>query len=798
MDVTLGVVVDRAMARIALLDAAPPYAVIDQSQIDLADQSVDTLVSTLVSTERMLTESGHRLVRTTICSADPGRVAAVVEALAGAGMADVSAVSNSAAVTAATKALVGEATTAALVSDGETAALSIIDVEADATALIAVEQVVDGDRNAAFRALLERFSEEPGGATSVVLLGASGEGAETDSLRQASPVPLHLPEGHEYAVARGAALAGFHAPPAGGPVAQGVSLNTAETVMSPQAQQLAYSEVDEAEDYAVDSAAVPLQTPMAPLSSVDPNEFEFEEDDAPAGRPRVLLLGSAVAALVVVGFAALAVSVAIGIRPAVSSQAVRLSDESLAGKYFPVAPGQGTTPDPPAWTAIEELPAPGEVPDARTLRPKLMSSTRSIGDAGAQTIKYYSDGTIGVQNAVAPLAAGGVPGPGAVAQAPEYLTRLIPDFSRWSPCQVLAFVSNMRLMGQAAAGTVTPFNEAAAETLSGAANTAFGGIADLSDLGEIALVPQDKGPLFSTTKKVADGVPDTDAIPLQIFEAGTTELASTKVADVLPVDSKIVDTKVLESLPTTGGTEKTTPVTILTEGLTPDVVQSLPGTAGSAPIFKPEVSLPETSPGTDLTIPEGTLPGIDVGDKSLPLDIPGLKPGGTQPEAPSKVELPIIDSPSKPVFEAPKPAIDLPKPAVELPKPAVDLPKPAVELPKPAIELPKPAVDLPKPAIEAPARPIIDLPKPVLELPKPVIEAPVQVPVEVPVPAPAPKFELPSLPKLPLPKLPIPAPAAPPAPVEVPSAPVPPAPAIPIPTLPDLELPFGGSLFGNG
>ncbi|BBZ35911.1 hypothetical protein [Mycolicibacterium confluentis] len=775
MNVTLGVAVDKATARIALLDAAPPHAVIDQSQIDLADQGADTLVSTLVSTDRMLTESGHRLVRTTVCSPDPDRVTAVVEALAGAGLADVSAVSNSGAVTAATKALVGEATTAALVSDGETAALSIVDVEADATALIAVEQVVDGDRNAAFRALLERFSEEPGGATSVVLLGASGDGAETDALRQVSPVPLHLPEGHEYAVARGAALAGLHASPAGGPVAQGDSLNAAETVMSPQAQQLAYSEVDEAEDCAVDSAVVPMQTPMQPLSAVDPDEVEFEEGDAPAGRPRVLLLGSAVAALVVVGFAALAVSVAIGIRPAVSSQAVRLTDESLAGKYFPVAPGQGTTPDPPAWTAIEELPAPGEVPDARTLRPKLMSSTRSIGDAGAQTIKYYSDGTIGVQNTVERLAGGGVPGPGAVAQAPEYLTRLIPDFSRWSPCQVLAFVSNMRLMGQAAAGTVTPFSNAAAETLSGAAETTFGGISDLSDVGEIALVPQDKGPLFSTTKKVADGVPDTDAIPMQIFESGTTELASTKVADVLPVDSKIVDTKVLESLPTTGGTEKTTPVTILTEALTPDVVQSLPGTEGSAPIFKPEVPLPETSPGTDLTIdvPEGTLPGIDVGDKSLPLDIPGLKPGGTQPEAPSKVELPIIDSPSKPVFEAPKPVVDLPKPA---------------------IDLPKPAIDLPKPVIEAPSRPIIDLPKPVLDLPKPVIEAP--APVEVPVPAPAPKFELPSLPKLP-----IPAPAAP-APVEVPSAPVlPPAPAIPsipIPTLPDLKLPFGGSLFGNG
>ncbi|OBF29135.1 hypothetical protein [Mycobacterium sp. ACS4331] len=795
MDVTLGVAVDRATAQIALLDAAPPHAVIDQSHIDLIDVTADSLVSTLVSTDHLLAEAGHRLVGTTVCSSDSDRAAALVAALTSAGLAHVSTVANSTAVTAATHALVGEEITAALVSDGETAALSIVDADADVTALIAVEQVVGGDRNAAFRTLLERFSEEPGGATSVILLGAPGDGAETDVLRQASPVPLHVPEGHEYAVARGAALAGFRAQHSIHVESEGDSLSAAETVMSPQAHQLAYSEVDDEEDPHL-ASAVPLQTPMRLMSVGDPDEFEVEEGEAPVHRPRVLLLGSTVAAVVVVGFAALAVSVAIGIRPAVDAQAVRLTDDSLAGKYFPVAPGQGTMPDPPAWTAIEELPAPGEVTDARTLRPKLVSSTRAMGDAGAPIIKYYNDGTIGLQSA--PLAGGGIPGPGVAAQAPEYLTRLIPDFSRWSPCQVLAFVSNVRMMGETAAEMMSPGNRAAANSISRAADTAFGGISDLSDLGAVAVVQKDTGPLFSATKNVADGVPDTDAIPVQLFEKGTTELPTATVADMLPVGSKIVDTKVLESLPTTAGAEKSSPASILTETLSPEVAQSLPGTEGSAPIATPDLKLPQTTPGTDLTtdVPGGKLPGTELGDAPRPLEIPGVNKPILEPpvqapvEPPAKFELPGVN---KPILEPPVQAPVEPPAKIELPgvnKPILEPPVQAPVSPPKVIDPPKPVIDVPKPVIDLP-KPVINLPKPVIEAPKPVIEAPVQAPADIPVPAPAPKFELP------IPKLPIPAPVAPPPPVDVPSAPE--VPSIPIPTLPELpKLPFGGSLFGNG
>src|SRR3546814_8909540 len=117
-----------------------------------------------------------------------------------------------------------------------------------------------------------------------------------------------------------------------------------------QGQNLAYSLADDSgslpigvpEEY--DDAGALFQVPMAPLSNTggqptyydDPNEVEAPVG-AGAGRPRVLLMGSTIAAIVVVGFAVLAVGVAITIKPTVSQQAIR-DYEAVPGKYLPTMP----------------------------------------------------------------------------------------------------------------------------------------------------------------------------------------------------------------------------------------------------------------------------------------------------------------------------------------------------------------------------------------------------------------------------------------------------------------------------
>ncbi|MDY6870768.1 MAG: hypothetical protein SV966_09640 [Actinomycetota bacterium] len=802
MDVTLGVALDKAEARIALLDATAPHAVVDQSAMDLTNQPVDTVVSALTSTDRMVTDSGHRLVGTSVCSADPAMAAGVRDALIDAGLTNVTVVSRSDAVTEVTRTVVGNETAATLSSDADTAALSIVDAAADTTSLIAVEPVTGGEWGAAYRTLLERFGEEPGGATSVIVLGAPVDDALTADLQAVSPVPLQFVDEPECAIARGAALAGYRMP--ANPVAGQRSVDSmdlGDTVVSPQAQQLAYSQVNDAEDYGIADVVVPMQTPMRPLSAVDPQDYEVEETAqdaaAPADRPRALLLGSTVAAVVVVGFAALAVTVALNIRPDVREQAIRLTDDALAGKYFPVAPGQGVTPDGPGWTMIEEVPPPGVEPEARTFRPQLLNASRGAGDAGAEVIKFYRDGTVGVVPNTTPISATiqppGIVPPGGVPQASGYLTRLIPDFTRWSPCQVLALVANMRLLSETAINAVADTTIAGLGAVSAvAANTS--GSTDLRDIGQVAVVPETKGVLFDVADSPAGTPTDIGAIPQEIFKTGAVE---TVAKDVLPADTKIIDTTALEALAPTGGPGEGTPAPLFGGVLPPQVGESLPGTKGTRPVIEPETVSEGLIPGSGVDLPETgidvskVLPGGGPSSGSPPpLDIPG---GGPLPDGPATrlgpggVPAPEVGLP-KPDVAFPKPEVDLPKPEVVAPKPEVVIPKPEVVIPRPEVVIPKPEVDLPKPEVVAP-KPEVVIPKPEVVTPKPRFELPVpKAPAYEP---PSPPVQQPSRPAFELPKLQIPTFAPKP---EAPSAPS--LPARPSFELP--KLPFGGRLFGSG
>jgi len=758
MDVTFGVNVDGTEAQIALLDAAAPHPVIDQSQTDLANDPIHTLASTLVSTDRMLAESGHRLVGTTVSGSDTTLMARLHQALVDAELTNVALVSHADAVTAVTRSMAGNETVASITSDETTAALSIVDSAADVTSVIAVEPVADGDRAAAYRTLLERFSEEPGGATSVIVLGPQFNDPEYAALSSTSPVPLRFPEDPEFALARGAALAGFgqqHANPAIVDYPAD-SVNSVGTMVGVQAQQLAYSQVEDANDFGLASAVLPMQTPMRPLSDVDPDEYETEEEDAPANRPRALLLGSTVAAVVVVGFAALAVSVAIAIRPTANAQDVRLQEEVVAGKYFPNSPGQGVNPDGPNWTMIEELPKPGIEPDARVFRTHSLSPSYGTGDAGAELIKFYRDGTVGVvPNALTPPPDVG-PDVIGVPMASDYLTRLIPDFSRWTPCQVLALVGNMRRMAEIAADSASSTSRETFEMWELLTGNTGNAITGWSDIGEVAVVPVGTGPLFATPQHGADTGTDLAAIPDQVFKTGSSDVATSRV---LPSDVKIVDPKDLESLPAFDGVDAATSAPILGEVIPGVVEESLPGVQGTGPIVVPDSKIPGSAPS-----PEATLPGSRV-------EIPEVVPGNPSLDGP-RLPVNVPSAPQLPGGDAPG---ELPLPNRELP---IEIPKPPlpVEVPKPAapqipIEIPKPQV----PVIEAPAPPVIQAPPP------PVIQAPPPPVIQAPPP---PVIEMPTFT---IPTQLFPAPNAPAAP-ELPS--------FELPQLP--ELPFNGGLFGSG
>lgn len=773
MDVTLGVSVAGTDARIALLDASPPHAVIDQSELDLTGETIKTLASTLVSTDRMLTEGGHRLVATRVCSSDTEQAAELTAALVDADLTDVSVVAQPDAVSAVALSLASGRTVASLTADGDTAALSIVDADSDTTSLVALEPIRDGNRAAAYQSLLERFNEEPGGATSVIVMGPADADDWTTGLAESTSVPLRFLDAPEFAVARGAALAGFRTQPAPQSFSSypDIELNAAETVLGPQAQQLAYSQVDDPEDDGLGTADVPLQTPMRPLSAIDPEEREEGEGTAPA-RPRVLLLGSTVAAIVIVGFAALAVSVAISIRPTASEQAIRMQQETVPGKYFPVAPGQGVNKDGPNWTMVEQVPPAGTDPGVRTFQAKPLNLSRATADTTApRVIEVFRDGTVGVQGLTGitpPVSPVGGP------VIPDFVPRLIPDFSKVNMCQVLSFVGNLQTISERAVNN-------AVIPLSDVVNPVDG--LSLRDLGVVAAVPSTRGELFSIdpAAKVLPGAKDT--IPAEIFQTSKSEL---NPAQVLPSDTALI-----QGLPTPIDTGKSGSTSIFGEAI-PDLgaVNAIQGTAepglgevpskttGTLPGFNPTGSLPGLGPTESKQggLPD-VLPGLDPTAPKQTVPLPGIEGSTPKPDKSLLPDLGGSQLPLPPSFTPPKPPIVEPEPPVFTP------PKPPIfTAPKPIVEPEPPSFTPPKPPIVEPEPPVFTPPKPPIVEPAPIVTP------DVPVQMPKPIIDLP-LPKI----FPVPAAPANPAPVEqAPAAPV-------IPQLPEIPLlPKLGGLFGSG
>lgn len=785
MDVSLGVALEAAQAQIALVDAADPNAVIDQSRIELStdqpDESIAAVASTLITTERMLTQSGHRLAAIAVESQDPSLAAKLAQALRASGVSDVREVSSSDAVTAAVRMLSGADTAASLIAQGDTVALSIVDSAEDITSVIAVENVVDGDRFGAYRSLLGRFGEETGGATSVVVFD-NLDSSQTNVLSSLSPVPLRFIDDSPFALARGSALAALRPIAVDSPRA-GLSADPwSSDGIYPGSEDthLAYSQVEDTGGLAWGAQDIPQQTPMQPLSTDAGADYETEEveesDSAGARQPRTLLVGSTVAAVVVVGFAALAVSVAINIRPESNQQTVRTAEETVTGKYFPPAPGQGVEPDGPVWAMIEQVPPPGSEPDARVFETKARGASQGNGDDGVQLVTLYRDGTVGLQSAAAPFTPtiptvpiGGTAG--GISEGMALFTRLIPDFSRWSPCQVLALVANLRMAGEAMADGAAAWSA---------------GVTSLGDLGRVAVVPANQGTVFPV--RIDDFGTDITAIPEQLF----SDEASDSVSDQLPVGTKIVDIEALETAAAPAGTPGTSsPSSILEQVLQPDTVQTLPGITGSAPVEDPpsggaddpaselsgadEAGPREDSPqegsdgGETSNVPEETIRTdgeVPAPADSAPNDEPPAAPGesGSDRRAPGEdgETPPAGDKPEAPSGQEPRQA------------PPPDAPEPQDEAP---------AVDAPAPPVEQPAPPVVESPEPVVESPPPVVEAPAP-------PAPAPVVEAPAPPPPPAPVVEAPAPAPTITTEEVESAPRTATPTTTVTEVP--ELPTGG------
>jgi hypothetical protein len=380
MDVVLGVAVTGPVARLALIGTGADAAgVIDQSVVDLANNPVEQLAETVVGTNRLLAGENHRLVGTRVCWTDSPKADQLRQALEDSGVHNVALLTESQAVKSLMRAAGRPG--AALLFDEATATLSLVDsavTDEDAPpTLLAQGPLAGGDATATLDTLMARIGDQPETPNDVYLVGASADlGRIADELRETSTMRVQIAEDPTFALARGAALAAAPLAPDATAMAPAVALTGDETAMAPTAglapdatvivpvdaaaadQQLAYSLADDG----------------AELLPGEFDEFdEFDDSEAETGPlkldRRSLLVGNAVIAFAVIGFASLAVALVVGVRPTSSQEPVVGHQNAAPGKFMPLLPTQQQAPVPPPPPEAPNLgyqggtiPAPAQVP----------------------------------------------------------------------------------------------------------------------------------------------------------------------------------------------------------------------------------------------------------------------------------------------------------------------------------------------------------------------------------------------------------------------------------------------------
>ncbi|OBB77391.1 hypothetical protein [Mycobacterium sp. 852014-52144_SCH5372336] len=682
-------------ARLALVDATNPESVLDQFDVSVAGGSTGELLRTIVDTNRTLSTDGYRLTATNIVWSDEALAGRLRGALSESGVGNVSVVSASDAARAYVRSAAnstGQHTSALILVDETAAALSVVGPDATTTSLVDAEEIAPGGPDAACTAMIERLREEPGGAQRLYVIStATDSAALIDRLATSSPIPMHTASGTAYLLSRGAALAGG--------VPNAAAPDQYFTAPSPvMGEHLAYSMAEDSGSMPLgvageyDEGDAPLQTPMSPLRYVHPTGVHTDdpdEFDAPAatGRPRILLLGSTVAAAVIVGFAVLAVGVAISIAPTASEQTVR-DAEAVPGKYLPPMPGQAPEP-------VEDLTEylPPVVPISATA-PQTGAHTGYAGGAPTGTGAYSpSSGSTGA-GPVVPSSGGagavpaGVPNPMPVnplngfkvsdwlpnlPDLPDNLTINLPTgLSRCGADDPLCFL---------AATSCYPNRSGTLKCLE-----QRGFIVPTTDEDEIEKPAECSGEPLNASCVLTQPLDQTEDTANPDGPDGSDDPAVSR-----PGGFDESDTNSDESRGTS-------------EGRTP-ADQSDGGTPASPPE-------PSSTPTTRASKPEPTpssavpTPRSDEPTPSSPRQVTS-----SAAPAPPKPPSPAVQAPPPPpaVEEEPAPA---PAPAVEEEPAPAPAPAPVVDAPAPIVEAPAPA-PAPAPVVEAPAPPPVVAPQPV-------------------------------------------------------------------------------------
>lgn len=379
MDIVLGVSLTPTTVRMVLVegDKADGATVdhdvfpVSPSNDSATPSAADQVVQAVLGTQESAEAGGHHLAHIGVTWTDHTEAAALRDALAAHGIADVMLVSElhaASALAQAAGAAVGYQSTALLFLDRDTATLSVVNGDDGSVVKVLSRSLHSAD---AMAVLADMAAAVAGQSTAPQGMFIVGSGVDVSSVKEhlehLVDIPVSAPEESELALARGAALAAANAPTF---EASTVGLAYSQDPDGPTAGS-AYAAMAAADtQLAMSSAEAPLFT--------DDVDAAFAETPAPVeeGRKPFFLVGSALMSIFVVGVVALAVSLAVSIRPT-ADQRPSPAQNAVAPSVPPAAPAPApeaapvqpaAPPPPPAAETIkapipvvQEAPAPRKV-----------------------------------------------------------------------------------------------------------------------------------------------------------------------------------------------------------------------------------------------------------------------------------------------------------------------------------------------------------------------------------------------------------------------------------------------------
>ncbi len=399
MEIVLGVSMTSSAVRMVLVEGErADGAIVDRAGFDIPDgpgsattRAVEQVVAAILGTRESAADGGHRLICTGVAWNDHDAAAELTRALRSDDVVLVSELHAASALAQAVGRTIDAERTALLFLERDTATCAVVRTDDGAVVSVTTRALLATDPAADLSDMVTALETLDVPPQAVFLVGSGGSGVDVATLREriepVTSLPVHAPEDAEVAMARGAALASAGTP----------RYEAATVGLSP----------GEDAETAAGLTQLAAAGYMAPLgySAVPDEPDPLPDPGLLTDRRPFLLAGSALVSVFVIGVTALAISLAVTIRPTVDQRPDPGRNPVVPSATAPAGKA-GSAPSGPAPETIQApVPVVQEAPRTVVVTPPRTGAPVAVVPAPAPV-------------APAPAAPAPAPAPAAPAPAP--------------------------------------------------------------------------------------------------------------------------------------------------------------------------------------------------------------------------------------------------------------------------------------------------------------------------------------------------------------------------------------------